>query len=97
MLIIREITVAEVGQQAAGRGVPWGHVGSPAGAAPAWHAAGYGPRAGLRSSLKISQSSPAGRDRTSKRIIRACPAIRFYLRKFSAPCAHLVEFASTFG
>src|SRR5208337_3715690 len=22
---------------------------------------------------------------------------RFYLRKFSAPCAHLVEFASTFG
>src|SRR5271165_5436863 len=24
-------------------------------------------------------------------------AVRFYLRKFSAPCAHLVEFASTFG
>src|SRR5208283_2937292 len=24
-------------------------------------------------------------------------ADRFYLRKFSAPCAHLVEFASTFG
>ena len=23
--------------------------------------------------------------------------VRFYLRKFSAPCAHLVEFASTFG
>ena len=22
---------------------------------------------------------------------------RFYLRKFAAPCAHLMEFASTFG
>src|SRR5271157_1307225 len=28
---------------------------------------------------------------------RAVGKSRFYLRKFSAPCAHLVEFASTFG